>query len=139
MALEHVPAPPQHDLCVVELKVGQIDNLIIRIVFGEFADELSANRVLVEGKSSDKVYCKPVSTLAGIIFLFPSLYTPKGELRNHVYQNLRPNFKARIIKYLLINRQPTSNLLVLINQFRCRSHFPQRRPRSGNRIQHWSG
>ena len=95
--------------------------------------------MFVEGKSSDEVYRRPFSTFAGIIFLFPSLYAPKGELRNHVYQNLRPNFKARIIVYLSINRQPTSNLLVLINQFRCRSHFLQRRPRSGNRIQHWRG
>ena len=48
---------------VDELQVGQIDNFIIRIVFGEFADELPANRMFVEGKSSSKVYFKPVSTL----------------------------------------------------------------------------
>ena len=55
MGLEHAPAPPQHDHCVDELQVGQIDNLIIRTVFGEYADEFSANRMFVEGKSSDKV------------------------------------------------------------------------------------
>ena len=53
------PSPAEVD----ELQVGQIDKLIIQIVFGEFADELSANRMFVEGKSSDKVYFKPVSTL----------------------------------------------------------------------------
>ena len=44
---------------------SKLDRLIIyySIVFGEFADELPANRMFVEGKSSDKVYFKPVSTL----------------------------------------------------------------------------